>query len=129
VKGRKRHLLVDTMGLILQVLVHEANIQDYDGGKDLLKLLTDGFPRLKLIWADSGYEKGGFVAWVKATLGWEVEIVKHPWSGVRAVWASTRCRHRLGADSPKWLSRPQMALDCGTNVRLALDVAQALQGL
>jgi putative transposase len=32
IKGRKRHLLVDTTGLILQVLVHEANIQDYDGG-------------------------------------------------------------------------------------------------
>jgi putative transposase len=39
-----------------------------------------------LIWADSGYQKGGFVEWVKATLGWEVEIVEHPWSGLRSVW-------------------------------------------
>jgi len=87
VKGRKRHLLVDTTGMILQVLVHEANIQDYRGGKRLLAPLGEVFPRLKLIWADSGYKKEGFDEWVKATLGWEVEIVEHPWSGLRGVWA------------------------------------------
>jgi len=87
VKGRKRHLLVDTTGLILQVLVHEANIQDYRGGKRLLAPLGGVFPRLKLIWADSSYKKEGFGEWVKATLGWEVEIVEHPWSGLRGVWA------------------------------------------
>jgi putative transposase len=65
VKGRKRHLLVDTVGLILLVLVHEANIQDQEGGKLLLEPLGGLFPRLKLIWADSAYKKGGFVQWVK----------------------------------------------------------------
>jgi putative transposase len=80
-------LLVDTTGLILHVLVHEANIQDYRGGKRLLAPLKGAFPRLKLIWADSGYKKEGFDEWVKATLGWEVEIVEHPWSGLRGVWA------------------------------------------
>jgi putative transposase len=55
--------------MILQVLVHEANIQDYRGGKRLLALLSGVFPRLKLIWADSGYNKEGFDEWVKATLG------------------------------------------------------------
>jgi putative transposase len=45
------------------------------------------FPPLKLIWADGGYHKGGFVEGVKATLGWDVEIVEHPWSGLRGVWA------------------------------------------
>ncbi len=87
IKGRKRHLLVDTTGLILQVLVHEANIQDYRGGKRLLAPLIEVFPRLKLIWADSGYKKEGFDEWVKATLGWDVEFVEHPWSGLRGVWA------------------------------------------
>ncbi len=67
--------------------VHEASLQDHDGGKDLLSPLRERLPRLKLIWADSGYKKGGFVEWVKATLGWEVEIVEHPWSGLRGVWA------------------------------------------
>jgi putative transposase len=86
VKGRKRHLLVDTNGLLMHVLVHEANIQDYNGGKLLLEPLGGLFPRLKLIWADSGYNKGGFVAWVKEMLGWDVEIVEHPWSGLRGVW-------------------------------------------
>jgi transposase len=68
------------------VLVHEANIQDHEGGKLLLEPLKDLFPRLKLIWADSAYKKGGFAAWVKEMLGWEVEIVEHPWSGLRGVW-------------------------------------------
>ena len=68
-KGRKRHLLVDTTGMILQVLVHEANIQDYHGGRDVLLPLQGRFPRLKHIWADSGYNKAGFVEWVKETLG------------------------------------------------------------
>jgi transposase len=69
------------------VLVHEASIPDYDGGKLLLAPLQGCYPRLKLIWADSGYNKGGFVEWVKAGQGWEVEVVEHPWSGLRGVWA------------------------------------------
>lgn len=67
--------------------IHEANIQDHDGGKLLLAPLQDLFPRLKLIWADSADKKGGFVEWVKQMLGWKVEIVEHPWSGLRGVWA------------------------------------------
>lgn len=86
VKGRKRHLLVDTMGWILHVLVHEADVQDHAGGIRLLEPLKNGFARLKLIWADSAYNKGGFVAWVKATLGWNVEVVEHPWTRLRGVW-------------------------------------------
>jgi putative transposase len=86
VKGRKRHVLVDTNGFLLHVLVHEANIQDHNGGKLLLAPLRGLFPRMKLIWADSAYKKGGCVAWVKETLGWDVEIVEHSWSGLRGVW-------------------------------------------
>ena len=86
-KGRKRHVLVDTTGLIVGLLVHEANIQDHQGGKPLLEPLSGCLPRLSLIWADSAYKKGGFVEWVKETLGWQVEIVEHPWSGLRGVWA------------------------------------------
>ena len=77
---------MDTNGLILHQLVHEASLQDHNGGKDLLTPLKGRFPRLKLIWADSGYHKGGFVEWAKATLGFTVEIVEHPWSGLRGVW-------------------------------------------
>jgi putative transposase len=63
VKGRKRHILVDTNGLLLQVLVHAAHIQDQEGGKLLLAPLQGRFPRLKLIWVDSAYKQGDFVEW------------------------------------------------------------------
>ena len=86
--GRKRHILVDTNGLLMHVLVHAADLQDHEGGKLLLAPLKPRFPRLKLIWADSAYKKGDFVEWVKAQLGWEVEVVEHPWSGLRGVWSS-----------------------------------------
>ena len=78
--------MVDTKGLILQVLVHEADIQDEQGGKLLLAPLGGVFPRLQLIWADSRYKCSGFPEWVKAELGWTVEIVAHPYSGQRGVW-------------------------------------------
>ena len=85
-KGRKRHILVDTTGMILQVLVHEADMQDHAGGKLLLEPLGGCFPRLKLIWVDSAYKKGDFIEWVKETFGWAVEAVEHPWTGQRGVW-------------------------------------------
>ena len=48
-------MVVDTLGLILAVVVHEANIQDRDGAKLVLERLKGYFPRLALIWADGGY--------------------------------------------------------------------------
>jgi len=75
IKGRKRHLLVDTIGLILSVLVHEANIQDRDGAKMLLSKGIGRFPRLQLIWADGGYA-GKLVEWVKEKCNCLLEIVK-----------------------------------------------------
>lgn len=75
VKGRKRHLLVDTLGLVLIVVVHVANIQDRDGAKQVLTQAHERFSRLSLIWADGGYA-GQLVAWVKAFCGWVLEIVK-----------------------------------------------------
>lgn len=63
VVGRNRHLLVDTLGLILLVVVHPANIQDRDGAKLLLNLLSERFGWLTLIWADGGYA-GKLVHWV-----------------------------------------------------------------
>ncbi|MCA9995796.1 MAG: IS5 family transposase [Anaerolineales bacterium] len=78
VNGRKRHLIVDTMGLVLLVLVTAANVQDKAGGKLLLTRLQEqvALPRLQLIWADGGYDGQPFVAWVKAAFGWIWEVVK-----------------------------------------------------
>jgi putative transposase len=75
VKGTKRHLLVDTLGLLLCVVVHAASLQDRDGAKLVLSRARDLFPRLRLIWADGGYA-GKLIAWVGSVCGWVLEIVK-----------------------------------------------------
>jgi transposase len=56
VKGKKRHLLVDTLGLVLQAIVHPANIQDRDGGILLLTALAARFPLLTKLFADGAYQ-------------------------------------------------------------------------
>jgi putative transposase len=75
VKGRKRHIVVDTVGLLLAVVVHTADIQDRDGAKLVLVRLLERFPRLHLIWADSAYA-GQLVSWAFALGGWFIEVVK-----------------------------------------------------
>lgn len=76
VKGRKRHLVVDTLGLVLAVVVHSAGVQDRDGAKLVLaKLAVGGFARLQLLWADGGYA-GKLVEWVRERCGWLLAIVK-----------------------------------------------------
>ncbi len=75
--GRKRHLLVDTLGLLLVVVVHAANVQDSEGAKLVLGRALGRFPRLRLIWADQGY-KAHFVEWARAVTGWAVELVARP---------------------------------------------------
>jgi putative transposase len=75
VKGRKRHILVDAMGLLLMVVVHAADIQDRDGAKKVLDKAKSCFPRLRLVWADGGYS-GKLIDWVKQVCGWTLEIVK-----------------------------------------------------
>jgi hypothetical protein len=111
--------------MILRVMVHEGNIQDYNGGKLLLEPLADCFARLKLIWADSAYNKGGFVAWVKETFGWEVEIVEHPWTGLRGVWAPKDAVIDWEKIRQSRLPRVEMARDCGEDIRLAFHLASA----
>ena len=68
---------VDTMGLLLAVVVHPANIQDRDGAKLVIDKLIGRFPRMRLVWADAGYA-GKLVEWVWVLTGWALEIVKRP---------------------------------------------------
>lgn len=75
VNGRKRHLLVDTMGLLLRVVVHPANVQDRDGARLVLAGLGQRFPRLHHLWADQGYT-GKLLEWIEQELGWSVEVVE-----------------------------------------------------
>ena len=80
-KGRKRHILVDTQGLLLKAVVHPADIQDRDGGTLLVDSLElKDWPRLKKLWADAGY-RGRFEDWVRERTGWTVEIVNKPLGG------------------------------------------------
>lgn len=75
VKGRKRHIVVDTMGLLLLVIVHRASIQDRDGAKLVLAALKGRFRRLTLIWADSAYA-GQLIPWVQRHVRCVLEIIK-----------------------------------------------------
>ena len=73
-------MLVDTLGLVLAVVVHAANIQDRDGAKLVLDRLRHQFSRLRCIWADGGYT-GQLVTWVRQLRVWRklrLEIVSRP---------------------------------------------------
>src|SRR5262245_39350832 len=76
IKGRKRHILVDTLGLLLSVVVHPADIQDRDGAFQLLRRARRLFPFIKRIFADGGYagEKMALIVW--RTGAWRLQIVK-----------------------------------------------------
>lgn len=83
IKGRKRHILVDTLGLILAVVVHTANIQDRDGAKLVFDELDNNAPNLELVWADSGYSSQELFEYVadlrdeeEGEIEIELEIVK-----------------------------------------------------
>lgn len=78
VNGRKRHIVVDTLGLLLVVLVTVGSVQDKTGGKELLTLLRERLklPRLQLLWADGGYGGQPFADWVKDSFGWIWTVVK-----------------------------------------------------
>jgi len=76
ITGRKRHLVVDTLGLLIAVVVHAANIQDYDGAKEVLQKAKARFPRLKLIWADSAYARNDLPNWLLAACNLVLEVVR-----------------------------------------------------
>jgi transposase len=75
INGRKRHIAVDTLGLLLCVLVTTASVQDRDGAKPVLEHLATAFRRVRLIWADGGYA-GKLVDWAHASLTIALQIVK-----------------------------------------------------
>lgn len=81
INGRKRHIIVDTLGLILAVVVHPASVQDYDGAVLVLTKLAGlkrRFSRLKVIFADSAYGRNNLPACVKQAFGWLLQTVLRP---------------------------------------------------
>lgn len=77
VKGRKRHLLVDTEGLVLKAKVHSAKIPDEDGIRLLFDPAGDRLSRLSHLWVDAGYQGRGR-RWAEEVLGLSVEVVRKP---------------------------------------------------
>src|SRR3981081_3504965 len=76
VTGRKRHILVDTLGLLLSIVVHPANVQDRDGARDLLCRARRSFPFIERIFADAGYQGPKMAKLISDTGRWTLEIVK-----------------------------------------------------
>jgi transposase len=76
INGRKRHLAVDVEGFVLAVVVTAANVGDRLGAKLLVIALLDAFTRLKLIWADSGYDGAPLADWVRSVAGITVQVIK-----------------------------------------------------
>lgn len=84
ISGRKRHLLVDTQGLVLRAKVHAADLQDRAAVPLLLDGATTTFPHIDHVWVDQGYTGTG-KTWITTELGWAVTVVQHP-PQVRHKW-------------------------------------------
>lgn len=77
-KGRKRHLLVDTTGLVLLACVHAADLHDRDGARLLVGTAPpQELSRMELVWADQGYT-GQFARWLDEERGWQLRVIRHP---------------------------------------------------
>lgn len=76
VKGRKRHILTDTCGYLIFILVHTADIQDRDGAVDVLKVIRYRFPWLRHVFADGGYAGDKLRSALKGHGSWTLEIIK-----------------------------------------------------
>ena len=75
INGRKRHIAVDTLGLVLTVIVTAASVQDRDGAHRLLALLRERCSTITLVWANGGYA-GRLVSWAHTVLALTVTVVK-----------------------------------------------------
>jgi hypothetical protein len=123
VKGRKRHVLVDTLGLVLLAHVHAADVPDRAGAQVLLGATAEGgaLPRLDLVWADAAYA-GAFADRLHADRGWRLEVPRHP---DRQLW-----RYGLvGGEAEERLPGAAPEVGGGEDVRLARAVPAARQGL
>lgn len=77
ITGRKRHIAVDTLGLVWAVVVHAADWQDQEGGHLVAHALRH-LKRMKVIFADSAYARSGLPEWIGATFGWVLQTVLKP---------------------------------------------------
>ena len=78
ITGRKRHLAVDTLGLLLAVVVHGADWQDQDGAEWVMEKLGEQFRRIQVVFGDIAYGRAGLPEWVHETFGWILQTVLRP---------------------------------------------------
>jgi len=78
ITGRKRHLAVDTLGLVWAVVVHGAHWQDQEGAHFVLYQLAQSCRRLKVVFADGAYARDGLPEWLRTTFGWILQTVLRP---------------------------------------------------
>jgi transposase len=76
--GRKRHLLIDTVGLVLAVLVTGADMHDADAARTLMDDHRDALERVELIWGDSKHGQKELPEWVSEEMDAEIEVKQHP---------------------------------------------------
>jgi putative transposase len=109
VRGRKRHILVDTEGLVVETRVHSAKVPDQDGIRRLLEPARARLPRLSYLWVDAGY-RGRGKEWAEHSLGLEVEVVnrspKPPPEKVLRIWAREWSKEGHDMDLGKLPARP-----------------------
>ena len=107
--------MVDTLGMLICAVVQPANTQDYDGAKDVLRKAKKRFPRLKVIYADSAYEKKHLPWWVLAACNFVLEIVK-------------KTSHAVGFTvvAKRWIVERTFAWLC-RNRRMSKDYERSLE--
>jgi putative transposase len=99
VKGRKRHLVVDTLGFIIALAVQPADVQDYDGAHEVVAQAKRRFPRLKKLWADSRYACNLLPLRILAAFWIVLEVVRRTCSGFKVLkwrWVVERTFGWLG---------------------------------
>jgi transposase len=125
VRGRKRHLLVDSNGLLLRGVVHSASVQDRAGAKLVLTGVHEQFPHLRLVWVDGGYVNivdGGLIGWaahheqvqiVVVSRNADVkgfQVLPRRWVVERTFGWLTRCR-RLARDYERKTAHAEAMID------------------
>ncbi len=143
INGRKRHLLVDTGGLVMKATVHPADLADREGAKVLLDRVGESFPNLRHLWADAGYRGADLRRWITEGLGLSLEIVQRRsrwvwvrndvepepipagFEVIRRRWVVERtfawiCRNRRMSRDYEFLAQTTEALIYVTMIRLML---------
>jgi putative transposase len=126
VKGRKRHIVVDTLGLLLAVSVTAASVDDAAAAPAALGQLTrDEFPRLRLLWVDQKYHNHALYGWVAENGHYDLEVVRRP-AGAKGFvllpkrWVAERTFAWLKRYRRLSVDRERSTVSCEAMIRLAM---------